>query len=139
MLVLDTNVVSALIKDVPDETVVRWLDRQPDISVWTTTISVFEIRYGLAIMPAGRRQSAMLAQFERTIDESLERRVLSFDRAAAEQAALLMARRKAAGHPIDLRDTMIAGIVLAQRATLITRNVRHFSDLGPAVVDPWSK
>jgi hypothetical protein len=139
MLVLDTNIISALIKDVPDVTVERWLDRQPALSVWTTAVSVFEIRYGLAIMAAGRRQSAMLAQFERTIEESLEQRVLSFDRAAAEQAALLMARRKAAGRPIDLRDTMIAGIVLAQRATLVTRNIRHFSDLDPAVIDPWSE
>jgi toxin FitB len=139
MLVLDTNVLSALIKDVPDEAIERWLDRQADLSVWTTTISVFEIRYGLAIMPAGRRQSAMLAQFEHTIEESLERRVLSFDRAAAAEAALLMARRKVAGRPIDLRDTMIAGIVLAQRATLVTRNVRHFPDLDPAVVDPWDQ
>jgi hypothetical protein len=138
MLVLDTNVLSALIKDVPDELVERWLDRQADVSVWTTTISVFEIRYGLAIMPAGRRQSAMLAAFERAVDESLERRVLSLDCVAAEQAALLMARRRAAGRPIDLRDTMIAGIVLAQRATLVTRNVRDFSDLDLPIVDPWN-
>jgi hypothetical protein len=139
MLVLDTNVLSALIKDVPDETIERWLDRQADLSIWTTTISVFEIRYGLAIMPSGRRQSAMLAQFERALEESLERRILSFDRIAAEEAALLMVRRKVAGRRIDLRDTMIAGIVLAQRATLVTRNVRHFFDLDPAVVDPWSE
>jgi len=138
MLVLDTNVLSALIKDVPDETVEHWLDRQADLSVWTTTISIFEIRYGLAIMPAGRRQSAMVAELERTIEEILERRVLSFHRDAAEAAALLMARRKAAGRPIDLRDTMIAGIVLAQRATLVTRNVRHFSDLELSIVDPWN-
>ena len=138
MLVLDTNVLSALIKDVPDPVIERWLDRQADLSVWTTTICIFEIRYGLEIMPAGRRQSAMLVEFERTIEEYLERRILSFDRAAAEEAALLMARRKAAGRPIDLRDTMIAGIVVAQRATLVTRNVRHFSDLDASLVDPWS-
>jgi len=62
-----------------------------------------------------------------------------FDRAAAEHAALLMARRKSAGRPIDLRDTMIGGIALAQRATIATRNVRHFADLDVPVVDPWSK
>ena len=138
MLVLDTNVLSVLIKDVPDELVESWLDRQADVSVWTTTITVFEIRYGLAIMPAGRRQSAMLAAFERAIDESLEGRILPLDRVGAEQAAMLMARRRAAGRPIDLRDTMIAGIVLAQRATLVTRNVRDFSDLGLSIIDPWN-
>lgn len=138
MLVLDTNVLSALIKDVPDQLVESWLDRQADVSVWTTTITVFEIRYGLAIMPVGRRQSAMLAAFERALDDSLEQRILSLDRVAAEQAALLMARRRAAGRPIDLRDTMIAGIVVAQRATLVTRNVRDFSDLDLSIVDPWN-
>lgn len=136
MIILDTNVLSALIKDEPDPVIQRWLDGQPDLSIWTTTISIFEIRYGLAIMPTGRRQSSMLEAFERAIEEKLERRVLSFDRIAAEQAASLMARRKIAGRPIDLRDTMIAGITLAQRATLATRNVRHFDDLSVPVVNP---
>ena len=139
MLILDTNVLSALIKDEPDPIIEVWLDGQADLSVWTTAISVFEIRYGLAIMPGGRRQSMMLAEFERTVEESLEGRILFFDRAAAEHAALLMARRKSAGRPIDLRDTMIGGIALAQRATLATRNLRHFSDLDVPVVDPWNK
>jgi toxin FitB len=139
MLILDTNVLSALIKDEPDPGVEGWLDRQADLSVWTTAITVFEIRYGLAIMPAGRRQSVMLAEFERAIEEILEGRILLFDRAAAEHAAMLMARRKSVGRPIDLRDTMIGGIALAQRATIATRNVRHFSDLDVPVIDPWTK
>ena len=138
MIILDTNVISALIKDEPDPVIQHWLDRLPELSIWTTTISIFEIRYGLAIMPSGRRQSQMLAGFERAIEEKLARRILLFDFVAAEQAASLMATRKIAGRPIDLRDTMIAGIVLAQRATLATRNVRHFADLDVAVVDPWT-
>jgi predicted nucleic acid-binding protein len=138
MIVLDTNVLSALIKDRPDPVIQRWLDGQPELSIWTTTISIFEIRYGLGIMPAGRRQSQMLEAFERAIEEKLERRILSFDATAAEQAASLMASRKIAGRPIDLRDTMIAGIALAQRATLATRNVRHFADVDAVVVDPWN-
>ena len=139
MVILDTNVLSALIKDEPDSLIESWLDGQADVSVWTTAINIFEIRYGLAIMPAGRRQSLMLAAFERIIEEILESRILLFDRPAAEHAALLMARRKSAGRPIDLRDTMIGGIALAQRATIATRNVRHFADLDVPVVDPWSK
>jgi predicted nucleic acid-binding protein len=137
MIVLDTNVLSALIKDEPDPAIQHWLDDQAELSIWTTTISIFEIRYGLAIMPAGRRQSLMLGAFERALEDKLERRVLSFDIVAAEQAASLMARRKIAGRPVDLRDTMIAGIALAQRAMLATRNVRHFADLDLAVVNPW--
>ena len=139
MVILDTNVLSALIKDESDPAMERWVDGQPEVSVWTTAISMFEIRYGLAIMPVGRRQSLMLAAFERMIEEILEGRILVFDRPAAEQAALLMARRKAAGRPIDLRDTMIGGIALAQRATIATRNVRHFADLDVPLVDPWSQ
>ena len=139
MVILDTNVLSALIKDNPDPAIEGWLDGQPEVSVWTTAISIFEIRYGPAIMPVGRRQSLMLAEFERTIEEILEGRILVFDRLAAEQAALLMARRKSAGWPIDLRDTMIGGIALAQRATIATRNIRHFADLDVPVVDPWSR
>ena len=139
MVILDTNVLSALIKDEPDPAIEGWLDGQADVSVWTTAISIFEIRYGLAMMPSGRRQSLMLAEFQRMIEETLEERILVFDRPAAEQAALLMARRKTAGRPIDLRDTMIGGIALAQRATIATRNVRHFSDLELPVVDPWSR
>ena len=137
MIILDTNVLSALIKDEPDPVIQHWLDRLPELSIWTTTINIFEIRYGLAIMPADRRQSQMLAGFERAVEEKLARRVLSFDFGAAEQAASLMAARKIAGRPIDLRDTMIAGIALVQRATLATRNVRHFDDLDVPVVNPW--
>ena len=85
MVILDTNVLSALIKDEPDPMIVLWLDQQPELSVWTTSISIFEVRYGLTIMSPGRRQSVMLAEFERTVEENLESRVLAFDRLAAER------------------------------------------------------
>jgi predicted nucleic acid-binding protein len=97
-----------------------------------------EIRYGLTIMSAGRRRTERQAAFARLIEENFERRVLFFDSAAAEAAASLIGTHHHAGRPGELRDTMIAGIALAQRATLATRNVRHFDDLGVPVVDPWS-
>jgi predicted nucleic acid-binding protein len=139
MVILDTNVLSALIRQAPDAdpVIVSWLDRQPTTSVWTTSISIFEVRYGLGIMPVGRRKAVKLAAFERAIGEELDRRVLVFDNAAAEQAAFLMEARHRTGTLRDLRDTMIAGIALAQRATLATRNVRHFDDLSVPVVNPW--
>ena len=99
--------------------------------------SPYEIRYGLASMPAGRRQMERTLQFERAIEEKLEGRVLSFDQAAAEEAATLMATRQHSGRTGEVRDTMIAGIALAQRATLATRNERHFDDLSVPVVNPW--
>jgi hypothetical protein len=88
-------------------------------------------------MPPGRRRSLRLAAFDRVIVDDMERRVLPFDEAAAEEAALLMSARHRSGRLGELRDTMIAGIALAQRATLATRNVRHFDDLRVPVVDPW--
>jgi len=135
MIILDTNVISDVMQI--RDAVTAWLDGQPRTSVWTTSISIFEIRYGLEILAKGRRRSEQEAAFRRLIGEKLEGRILVFDEAAAHEAAQLMARRHLAGTPRDLRDTMIAGIALAQRATLATRNVRHFDDLGVPVVNPW--
>jgi toxin FitB len=138
MVILDTNVVSELMNVEPNAIVINWLDRQAWTSLWTTSVTIMEIRYGLVVMPAGRRRTERQATFARLIEENFERRVLFFDHAAAEGAASLMGARHRAGRPVDLRDTMIAGIALAQRATLATRNVRHFADLSVPVVDPWS-
>jgi len=138
MVILDTDVLSALMLSKPDESAVSWLDRQPRVSVWTTSITLFEIRYGLLCMPTGRRRVGMENEFALVLREKLENRVLTFDETAAEAAASLTSRRHLSGRPRELRDTMIAGIALAQRATLATRNVRHFDDLSVPVVDPWS-
>jgi toxin FitB len=137
MIILDSNVVSALMRLEPDPPVVAWLDLQPRASLWTTAVTILEIRHGLAIMPTGRRRNLRLAAFDRVIVDDIERRILSFDETAAEHAASLMAARQRSGRAGDLRDTMIAGIALAQHATLATRNVRHFDDLTLPVVDPW--
>jgi predicted nucleic acid-binding protein len=137
MIILDTNVVSALMRDPPDRVAVAWLDRQPSTSLWITAVTVLESRFGIARMAAGRRREALAAAFERVIAEDLDGRVLAFDAAAAEPTAALMARREAEGRAGELRDSMIAGIALARRATLATRNVRHFDDAGISVVDPW--
>jgi predicted nucleic acid-binding protein len=137
MIILDTNVLSALMLSDPDIVVSSWLDRQARTSVWTTSVTILEIRYGLAAMPAGRRRTDRHALFQRVVEEKLEHRVLAFDQAAAEEAAVLMESRRRGGRVRDLRDTMIAGIAMAQRATLATRNVRHFDDIGVPVVDPW--
>jgi predicted nucleic acid-binding protein len=138
MIILDTDVLSALMRAEPDQVVVRWLDRQPDSSVWTTSISLMEIRYGLQIMPAGRRRERMTEELALVLKEEIEERYAPFDIAAAQQAADLMASRKARGRPVDFRDTMIAGIALSTRATLATRNTAHFADLPVPVINPWA-
>jgi toxin FitB len=138
MIILDTNVLSALMRPEPDAPVVAWLDLQPADSVWITSVTLFETRFGLAVLETGRRRKALEAAFERLLNEHLENRVLDFDSSAAVEAASLAASRHKAGRPIDVRDTQIAGIALARRASLATRNVKHFSDLKVPVVDPWS-
>jgi hypothetical protein len=138
MIILDTNVLSALMRTAPEATVVAWLDRQPAESVWLTSITLFEARLGLALLPSGRRRRTLEAAFDRLLTEDLENRVLEFDSAAATEAASLAAARQKNGRPVDMRDTQIAGIALARRATLATRNLRHFADLKISIVDPWS-
>ena len=137
MIVLDTNVLSALMREEPDEHVVAWLDRQPRSSVWTTSITVLEVQFGLGILPPGRRRSLLVRAFEAVLTQELGRRVAPFDQPSAEQAAQLMASRHKKGTPVELRDTMIAGIVLARHAALATRNIQHFDDLEVIVVNPW--
>ena len=125
-------------RTVPDAAVLEWLDRQPADSVWITSITLFETRFGLALLPAGRRRQVLEAAFDDLLREDLENRVLDFDSAAANAAASLAAARQKNGRPVDMRDTQIAGIVLARRATLATRNIRHFVDLKISIIDPWA-
>ncbi len=138
MIILDTNVLSALMQQQPDPQVVAWLDDQPAESIWLNSITVFEARYGLALLPAGRRKDLLEQRFEELVQDDLQNRVLLFDINAAAHAAQLAADRKIRGRPVDMRDTFIAGIALARRATLATRNVRHFDDLSVPVVNPWA-
>jgi predicted nucleic acid-binding protein len=138
MIILDTNVLSALMRQVPDQHVVTWLDRLPRTSVWTTAVTVLEIRFGVQILVAGRRRTLLTEAFEELLAR-LGQRVLTFDGAAALHASDLMAARHKKGRPGDLRDTMIAGIALAQHeATLATRNTAHFEDAAIPIVNPWA-
>jgi toxin FitB len=139
MTVLDTNVLSALMRKAPDPIVVGWLNRQPADSIWITSVTLFETRFGLALLAPGHRRKALETAFEQVLNEDLQHRVLDLDAPAAGEAAALAARRQKAGRPIDVRDTLIAGIILARRATLATRNVKHFGDLDVPVVDPWER
>ena len=138
MIILDTNVLSALMRSAPDLEVVAWLDRQASESLWITSITVFEARFGLALLTSGRRRRALERAFALLLEEDLENRVLDFDVAAATAAAEVAAARQQAGRPVEMRDTQVAGIAIARRATLATRNVRHFADLAVPVIDPWS-
>lgn len=138
MIVLDTNVVSALMRREPDPLVLEWLDGLPPESIWTTSITVFEIRLGLEILAAGRRRRQLEEAFEKALEEDFESRVLTFDQAAAQAAGRIAAERRRAGRTVEIRDVQIAGIVSARKATLATGNTRHFEGCGLFLVDPWS-
>ena len=138
MILLDTNVLSALMRRRPDPVVVAWLDAQAAESIWTTAVTVFEIRLGVGLLPSGRRRRALEAAFDAMLRDDLDGRIAAFDGAAAEEAGRLAAHRQRRGRPIDLRDTQIAGIALARRADVATRNVRHFEGLDVNVINPWT-
>ena len=137
MILLDTNVISEMMRREPDPAVVGWLDGLPSESVWITSITVFEVRFCLDLLAAGRRRRALEEAFAKALEEDFENRILAFDRAAAEAAAAIAARERGLGRGIEIRDVQIAGIATARRARLATRNVRHFEGLGIALVNPW--
>ncbi len=137
MIILDTNVLSALMQRRPDFTVINWLDKQPPEAIWISSITLFESRYGLNLLAEGDRRSTLIARFDEILQTDLANRILVFDVRAAIKAAELAAVRKTLGRPIELRDTFIAGIALAHGATLATRNTRHFEDLPSPLVNPW--
>jgi len=138
VILLDTNVLSALMRCEPEAIVVDWLDAQPSESIWTTSVTVFEIRTGLELLASSRRRRHLEAAFERVLNDDLGQRVLAFDVAAADAAGALVARRQRAGKAVEIRDAQIAGIALARKAPVATRNVGHFTDLGVRLIDPWS-
>lgn len=137
MILLDTNVLSALMQREPEPAVVAWLDAQGSESVWISSVTLFEARYGIALLPEGQRKTRLQHELDQLVQAEFGQRVLVFDAQAARQAALLAARRKAQGRNVDVRDTWIAGLAIAHGATLATRNTRHFDDLTIPVVNPW--
>jgi len=137
VIILDTNVVSALMQRSPDAAVIEWLNQQPAESIWLTSITVFETRFGLALLPGGRRRDSLEDAFSRLLSEDLDKRILDFDVPAAVAAATIAAARQRAGRPVDMRDTQIAGIAMSRNASLATRNTKHFADLSVDVVNPW--
>ena len=138
MILLDTNVLSALMQRDVDPAVTTWLDSQPAESIWTTSVTVFEIRFGLEILASGRRRRLLEEAFGKTLEEDFEGRIVPFDEAAAQAAGRIAADRRRAGRTIEIRDVQIAGIAAARKAAIATRNIRHFVGLGPELIDPWS-
>lgn len=139
MIVLDTNVLSAVMQRVADPAIVAWLDRQPPQSLWLTSVTVFEVAFGLNILAPGRRRDQLEDAFRHAIDEDFDGRVLPFDLDAAGESARIAARLRQAGRAVEIRDVQIAGIAAAREATVATRNTRHFEASGVPLINPWNQ
>lgn len=137
MIILDTNVLSELIRPVPETKVLTWLEAQSGDSLFTTAISRGEMLYGVCILPSGRRRDNLLQEVAAIFSTDMTGRVLPYDSPAADAHAAIAATRRTQGRRASQSDEMIAGIVRSLGASLATRNTRDFVDCGIALIDPW--
>ncbi|GAA3790054.1 type II toxin-antitoxin system VapC family toxin [Amycolatopsis tucumanensis] len=137
MIVLDTNVVSELMRRAPEPSVVDWVDGHPAEHVFITAVTAAELRYGAARLPDGQRRDQLIVRGAELLTEDFQEQVLPFDDAAAEQYAGIVAGRERAGRPISMADAQIAAICRCYGAPLATRNVEDFSGVGLRVLNPW--
>lgn len=137
MIVLDTNVLSELMRPTPSEAVLRWFAGHSAATLFTTTITQAEILYGLALLPEGRRRSDLLMAAEQMFAEDFAGRVLPFDSMAAKAFAPIAAGRRQQGRPTGAFDAQIAAVAAARGAALATRNVADFLDCGLPIINPW--
>jgi predicted nucleic acid-binding protein len=137
MIVLDTNVLSELMRQEPEEKVMRWLDSLDAATISTTAITVAEMLYGVARLPDGRRRQRLGETVEGLVEEDLGGRVEPFDAPSATHYAALVSERERSGRPIGVADGQIAAICRKLGATLATRNVGDFRSTGVDLIDPW--
>ncbi len=138
MLVLDTNVVSELMRERPNPDVLRWVDNQLTDNLFVTSVTEAEIRTGIAILPEGERQRGLAASAERLFSVLFSERILPFDSDAARAYAMLAADRRVAGRPISQSDCQIAAIARCRGASVATRDVDDFEGSGIEVINPWT-
>jgi predicted nucleic acid-binding protein len=137
MIVLDTNVVSEVLKPNPATTVLDWLASYPASELFTTSITEAEIRYGVALLPAGKKRNALAKAVGEVFLEDLEGRILPFDSNCARAYAEIASKRRALGRPISQLDAQIGSIAFSHAATIATRNTSDFEHCGVPVVNPW--
>lgn len=138
MIILDTNVLSELMRPKPSANVAAWVAKQPITEIFTTTITEAEIFYGIELLAEGKRREQLLAAADAMFTEDLAGRVFGFESDAARAFSQIAAQRRSLGRPISHADAQIAAIVKARRARLATRNIGDFDDCGIDVVNPWA-
>jgi len=137
VIVLDTNVLSELMRPAPSERVVRWVAAQPATSLYTTSVTQAEILHGIMLLPSGRRRIALESAAEAMFSEDFGGRVLPFGSEAAQPYARIAAERRRAGRPISHFDAQIAAIARSAGAAIATRNVADYDACGVQVINPW--
>lgn len=138
MFLLDTNVVSELLRPSPEPVVETWVGDRRAADLYFSAIGEAELRYGVAILPAGRRQTALASAIEAILKEDFVDRILPFDSDAAREYAAIAAARRSAGRIVPPADCQIAAIARSRGMAVATRNVRDFEDIEVEVVDPWT-
>jgi predicted nucleic acid-binding protein len=137
MIVLDTNVLSEMMRPNPEPIVETWLANQPPVSLFITAVTEAELRYGLRLMPAGKRRASLASVMYGVLAEDFRDRILPFDSPAAIAFAEIAAIRRQAGRPIAQADAQIAAIARSRGATIATRNTPDFDGCGVEIINPW--
>jgi predicted nucleic acid-binding protein len=138
MILLDTNLVSELMRPAPSEAVLAWFASQEATDLYLSAVGEAELRRGAAMLPAGKRRDQLMAAIDAMITEDFAGRILAFDSSAAQAFVLVFLERRAAGRPISFADGQIAATARAQGAAIATRNTADFAGCGIAVIDPWA-
>ena len=138
MLILDTNIFSEFMKEHPNEAVYAWLTRFSFNDLYTTTITVAEVRQGIAILPTGRKRQTLDQAANRLFGDRFAGRILSFDIPAAEAYADIVVDRRRSGRSFTIKDCMIAAVAKAAGIPVATRNLSDFTDCGIDVINPWA-
>ena len=138
MIIIDTNVVSELMRASPDPAVLAWFAGHAADTLFLTAVSEAELRTGAAILPAGQRRDRLVGAIDAMIDQDFAGRILPFDSPAARSYAEIAAARRAAGKPILDADCQIAAIASACGAAIATRNVKDFAGCSIDIINPWN-
>lgn len=137
MLILDTNVISEMLRPAPDAGVEAWLEAQDGSDLYLTAITAAELRRGVSVLPKGRRRTLIDHAVEGVLTQDFAERILPFDAAASVMYALIAEERRAAGRPISQSDAQIAAIARSLAVPVATRNLSDFQGCGIHLVDPW--
>ena len=137
MILLDTNIISELMKFTPNSRLISWIDARDAWQLYTSATTVAEITYGISVLPKGKRRQHLEESWAECLRQGFSGMVLPFTKEAAEIYGVLMADRKRLGRPVSMADGQIAAIAKLNNATLATRNTKDFSDFDIQIVDPW--